>query len=188
MINKLGLAAQVIKDRISAVDVAEAIGLEIKHGRCQCPIHGGHDFNCVLYKGNRGFYCHVCKAGGDVVSFVRQYYSMSFKECISWFNSTFSLGMDIDSPMSPEAVKQAENAQRMRKEMHEFQEWKDRMQFNLFLAADRILQALEEQRDANIPNDPNGPWNRTFVRAVWSIPVARRLVEECMIKSLKEKE
>ena len=69
MTNKLTIAAQTIKDRISALEVGNAIGLEIKHGRCQCPFHGGKDFNCVLYKGNRGWYCHVCKSGGDVLSF-----------------------------------------------------------------------------------------------------------------------
>ena len=48
--NQLTIAAQRIKDTISAQDVGVAMGLEIRHGRCRCPLHGGGDFNCVLYK------------------------------------------------------------------------------------------------------------------------------------------
>ena len=94
--NKLTLAAQTIKDSVSALDTGQAMGLEIRRGRCKCPFHNGKDFNCVLYRGNRGWFCHVCKAGGDVISFAQQYYSMSFKDSIAWFNDTFHLGLDLE--------------------------------------------------------------------------------------------
>ena len=46
--NRLTIAAQTIKDSVSALEAGEAMGLEVRHGRCQCPLHGGQDFNCVL--------------------------------------------------------------------------------------------------------------------------------------------
>lgn len=185
---KLSIAAQTIKDTVSALDVGHAIGLEIRHGRCQCPIHGGHDFNCVLYKGNRGYYCHVCKSGGDVLSFAQQYYNMSFPDCVRWFNDTFGLGMDIDSPISQEAVKRAENAQRQRAKEREFLEWKERMQFDLALTADELVRKLEEQRDANRPTRYSEDWNEAFRTAVELLPEARRFAEDCMIQCIKEKD
>ena len=184
--NKLTMAAQTIKDSVSALDVGHALGLEIRHGRCQCPIHGGTDFNCVLYKGNRGYYCHVCKSGGDIISFVQQYYKMQFPDSIRWFNDTFHLGMDIDSPMSPEAVKQAEFARRKRVCEREFAEWKDRMQFDLALTAEDIVRRLEELRDAHRPRT-YGSWDPEFVRAVGLLPEARRFAEDCMMNCVKEK-
>lgn len=184
--NKLTLAAQTIKDSVSALDAGHALGLEIRHGRCQCPIHGGTDFNCVLYKGNRGYYCHVCKSGGDVISFVQQYYRMQFPDSIRWFNDTFHLGMDIDSPMSPEAVKQAEFAQRKRVREREFREWKERMQFDLALTAEDIVRRLDELRDAHRPKT-YGAWDPEFVRAVGLLPEARRFAEDCMMNCMKEK-
>ena len=187
MANNLSLAAQKIKDSVSALDVGEAIGLEIRRGRCKCPIHGGNDFNCVLYGGDRGYYCHVCKSGGDVIKFVQEYHGTSFKEAVEWFNSTFSLGMDIESPLSPEAVKQAENARKTREEERELREWVERMQFDLMLAGDLILEKLEEQRDANLPKTPDETWNRKFCEAVQLIPVAKRFVQGCMMKCTKEK-
>jgi len=187
-INKLTLAAQRIKDTISALDVGEALGLEIRRGRCRCPIHNGGDFNCVLYKGNRGFYCHTCKAGGDVISLVQQYHGTSFKDTVSWFNSTFSMGMDIDSPLTPDAVKQAENAQRMRKEEREFREWKERMQFDLALTADRIVRILEWQRDRYAPIRPDDTWDMRFCEAVKYLQIARRFAEDCYFDCIEVKD
>lgn len=115
---------------------------------------------------------------------MKEYYGMSFRDTISWFNSTFSLGMDIDSPMSPEAVKQAENARKQREEERAFREWKERMQFDLFLTADEILERLEEQRDKNVPRTPDEPWNAKFCEAVRLIPVAKRFADRCYMKCI----
>ena len=182
----LTLAAETIKENVSALDVGEAVGLEIRRGRCRCPFHGGTDYNCVLYRGDRGFYCHVCKAGGDVIQFVREYYKMSFPDAARWLNNTFRLGMDIDSPMDQNAVKQAENARKTRVEEKERQEWKERTQFELFLAVDRILEMLEEQRDRNVPKTPWERWDPQFCEAVRLIPEVRRFAEDCMMKCMKE--
>ena len=184
--NKLTIAAQVIKDSVSALDVGNALGLEIRRGRCKCPIHNGGDYNCVLYKGNRGYYCHTCKSGGDVRSLVQQYYKMSFPDCVKWFNSTFNLGMDIESPMSPEAVKQAEIAQRRRVREREFREWKDRMGFDLHLTADQIVFMLERIRDDNVPKDPYEAWNRNFRIAIELLPEARQFAEDTMMDCIKQ--
>ena len=185
-VTNLTLAAQTIKDSVSALDVGHAIGLEIRRGRCKCPIHNGGDFNCVLYQGNRGFYCHTCKAGGDVLSLVRQYYHMSFPDSVRWFNATFNLGMDIDSPMSKEAVKQAENAQRKRACEREFAAWKERMRFDLALTADDIVRRLENIRDEKRPRT-YGEWDEDFCRAVELLPEARRFADDCMMNCMEVK-
>lgn len=184
--NNLTIAAQIIKDTISAMDVGNAIGLEIRHGRCQCPFHGGKDFNCVLYRGNRGWYCHVCKAGGDVISFAQQYYNISFKDCVAWFSDTFHMGLDISRDISPEEKKQAEMALQRRKRAIEFQEWKDRMQFNLALTAMDIVDKMEEERDSKRPRT-YGDWDLDFCEAVIALPEARQFAEDCMMDCIKEK-
>ena len=183
----LSFAVQTIKDTVSAQDVGQAIGLEIRHGRCQCPLHGGQDFNCVLYRGNRGFYCHVCKQGGDVIKFAQEYHGTSFKDTVSWFNGTFNLGLELDSPIDPSKQKQAENAIQMRKKAIEFQAWKERMQFNLALTADEIVKRLEEIRDEKRPRT-YGEWDADFCRAVELLPEARRFADDCMMDCMKEKE
>lgn len=183
--NNYTLAVEKIKSSISAQDVGETLGLEIRHGRCQCPIHGGNDFNCVLYKGSRGYYCHVCKSGGDIIKFAQEYHKMSFKDTVSWYNDTFRLGLDLDSKIDPAEARRAEIALKMRKEAHELEAWKDRMRFDLFLLADRILALLEKQRDLNVPKTPDEPWNLKFCEAIRTIPAARRFAEKCLADCIR---
>lgn len=185
--NKLTLAAQTIKDTISAQDVGHAIGLEIRNGRCKCPIHNGGDYNCVLYKGNRGWYCHVCHAGGDVLSFVQQYYKMSFKDSMAWFSATFHMGLDIDGSISPQKKREAEIALLRRKRAIEFQEWKDRTEFDLALTADEIVKRLEDQRDKYRPHRYGEEWNPLFCQAVLLLPEARQFADDCMMYCMKER-
>ena len=186
--NALAIAAQTIKDTISAREVGEAIGLEIRHGRCKCPIHGGTDYNCVLYSGNRGYYCHVCKSGGDVISLVRNYYSeMSYKDCVAWFNDTFHMGLDLESRISPEKRKQAEMALKMRKRANEQKEWVARFRFDLALTADDIVRRLEEIRDEKRPRT-YGEWDEDFCMAVELLPAARQFAEDCMMDCMEVKQ
>ena len=185
--NNLTIAVQTIKDSVSALDVGEALGLEIRRGRCKCPIHGGNDFNCVLYKGDRGYYCHVCKSGGDVLKFAQQYYGSSFKDTVSWFNDTFHLGLNINSPLSEEAVKRAEIAQRKRKEEREYREWLHRTQFDLFLVADKIVSLLEEQRDRYVPKTPDETWHPLFCQAIELLPAARQFAQDCYFDCIEVK-
>ena len=186
MNDRYAIAVQTIKDTISAREVGEAMGLEIRHGRCQCPIHGGKDFNCVLYSGNRGYYCHVCKSGGDILSFAQRYYSFGFKDCIRWYNDTFHLGLDLETKISPAEAERAKNALKRRKNAIELQEWKDRMQFNLALLADDIVRRLEDIRDEKRPRT-YGEWDPAFCTAVILLPEARRFAEDCMMDCMKER-
>lgn len=187
MTDRYAIAAQTIKDNISALDVGEAMGLEIRHGRCQCPIHGGTDFNCVLYRGNRGYYCHVCKSGGDVLSFAQRYYSFGFKDCIRWYNDTFHLGLDLQSSISPEEKRRAEIALKMRKRAIEHEEWTKRMLFNLALTAEDIVRRLENVRDEKRPRT-YGEWDEEFCTAVELLPDARRFADDCMMDCMEVRE
>ena len=186
--DNLSLAAQTIKDTISALDVGNAIGLNVdRHGRCSCPFHNGKDRNMKLFPGNRGFSCFVCHESGDVIKLVRQYYTMTFKDCIAWFNDTFRIGLDLGSTITPEKRRQAEKALQMRKRAIEFQQWKERLQFDLALTADEIVRKLEEQRDRNVPATVGEAWNDLFCEAVELMPEARRFADDCMMYCMKER-
>lgn len=184
--SRLSIAAQTIKDSVSAYDVGQVLGLEIRNGRCKCPIHGGKDYNCVLYKGNRGYYCHVCKAGGDIIGFVQEYHGYSFKEAVAWFDDTFRLGLELGKPIDPEKQRAAEIALQRRKERHELEEWKRRRRFDLMLIADRIVERLEETRDTYRPRT-YGTWDERFYMAVRTLPEAREFLEACEIQCTQDK-
>lgn len=179
--NQLTIAAQRIKDTISAEDVGAALGLEIRHGRCRCPLHGGGDFNCVLYKGNRGFYCHVCKRGGDVIQFVREYHDMSFKDAVAWFNDTFGLGMDVDSPMDPKRLEEAKEAQRKRVEKSRLMELRKDARTNRENTAMGMLVRLEDMMERHAPRTPEDGFSQKFRAASGMIPTVKGMIEEIKI-------
>ena len=185
MRNDLSIAAQTIKDRISSLDVARAMGWEVRHGRCKCPVHGGTDYNCRLYPGDRGYVCWVCKSGGDVIKLIRDSQGMSFKDAVTWFNDTFGLGMDIDSPMSRDALREAQKQQEQRRRERELLEKLERLRFDLYLAADKVLTDLEEMRDETVPVSAYGNWDDLFAFAVKMIPEAKRLAEDALMYNMK---
>ena len=185
--NNLTIAAQTIKDTISAVDVARMLGLEIRHGRCRCPIHGGTDYNCVVYKGSRGYYCHVCKAGGDVISLVRNYYKTNFRDTIEWFNSAFNMGLDSDGQIDRETLRRASEEQERRKKERERKEREEREKFDRWLEADKILEQMEEQRDRNVPKAADEEWNDEFCEAIRVLPGMRRKVQDMYFDCIEVK-
>lgn len=186
--DQLAICADIVKENVSALDAGRALGLEIRHGRCKCPIHGGHDYNCVLYPGNRGYVCHVCKSGGDVIKLVqRSIPDMSFVDALRWFNGTFGLGMDIDSPIDKKRLKQAKNDLKRKAEERAFQERLERIDFDMCLATDTVLARLEQQRDENRPRRYGEEWNDKFVEAVKLIPEVREMVEYFLMKCTKVK-
>lgn len=184
--NKYDIAVDMIKQSVSTIDVANALGWEVRHGRCKCPIHNGDGFNCRLYPGNRGYICWVCKSSGDVISLVRKYFNgMSFRDAVHWFDSTFHLGLDIDGKIDPQKQREAEIALLRRKRAIEFEAWKERMAFDMSLTADDVVRKLEEIRDAHRPRT-YGPWDEAFCMAVRLLPEARRFAEDSMMDCTKK--
>jgi len=180
----LSVYADMIKESISARDVGKALGLEIRHGRCKCPVHGGHDFNCVLYAGSRGFYCHVCKTGGDVIKLVQQSMNgMQFPDVIRWFNSTFNLGMNIDSSEDETRLKSAKKRLKRKAEQHAFLDRIEKLDFDMLLAIQTALERMEQQRDDNRPRRYSEEWNKAFCNAVEVIPELQEALTHFTIES-----
>ena len=186
--NKYQIAADTIKQSVSALDVASVLGWEVKHGRCKCPIHNGDGMNCRLYPGDRGYICWVCHSAGDVISLVRNYYSdLSYTQCLKWFSSTFHLDLGLDSPIDPAKEEAAKKAILMRKRRIEFEEWKKRIRFDLALTADEIVRRLENERDMKRPKT-YGEWDPDFCAAVVALPEARQFYEDMMMECTEVKE
>jgi hypothetical protein len=54
--------------------------------RGRCPIHDGDSLYSVALDEDKGvFYCHVCHASGDKISFIQQVYRCHFKEALAFY-------------------------------------------------------------------------------------------------------
>lgn len=109
-----------IKDALTMEEVARHYGFEIQRGGfISCPFHGGdHTPSLKIYPGNRGWYCHGCHKGGDVISFVRELYSLDFKQAVIRIDNDFGLGLTgvVSSP------GKSEELERRRRELEEKKE------------------------------------------------------------------
>ena len=180
--DELAVFVDTIKESVSALDVGKALGLDIKRNRCKCPIHGGHDYNCVLMNDSRGYYCHVCHAHGDCISLVEEVLTGgkqkgTFIQAIKWINDAFNLGMKIDSHEDKEALKRARKRLKRKADARAFRQRIEKLDFDIYLAAEAALMRLEKQRDDNRPTRYSEDWNPKFCEAVEMIPIVRAYVE-----------
>lgn len=110
--------AEVIRESVSAIDVAQALGLRVDmHHRCPCPFHGGEHNNLRLYDGSRGYYCFVCHAWGSCIDLVKEVNGCGFMDAARWINDTFGLGLNLDERSMRNRTRKAQRvAGRMRKD------------------------------------------------------------------------
>ena len=175
--------ADMVKENVSALDVGHALGLDIRKGRCKCPIHNGSDYNCSLSKTKPFYHCFVCGAKGDVIGLVRAIMDMPFPDAIRWFNSTFNLGMDIDSSKDEKRLKKAKNALKRKAEQRRFSEHIEKLDYDLYLAVCTAYNRLEKQRDVNRPKRYSEDWNQPFAEAVELLPELKKYMEYFAIQS-----
>lgn len=172
-----------IRDMVSAREAAPALGIRVnRYGRCQCPIHHGQDYNMVLYADNRGWYCHRCKTGGDVIRLVERCNQCSFPDAVEWLNSAFKLGLDLGRQDNPEDRKNAEIAKKQRQIERELkQAIKDEL-FETYLNAGDLVMNLERDKEAYRPSRTDEDWDERFVAALRLLPEAKELAVEASLE------
>ena len=111
--------ADIIRNSVSALDAGHALGIHTDYkGRCKCFIHGGEHMNMKLYDENRGYYCFVCHAYGNVIDLVKNYTHCSFMDAIEWLNESFNIGITI-RPKDDPYERRRRAIQRMRQKEKE---------------------------------------------------------------------
>lgn len=68
----------------------------------------------------------------------------------------------------------------------EMRQFKERMSFDLYLLADKILERIEDQIHDHAPKTQDEPWSKEFCEAVRLLPEARQFREECLMNCTKE--
>ena len=168
---RLTLMTDTIRSTVSAYQAAEALGLRPdRHGRCACPVHHGKDRNCKLWKDDRGFYCYVCKKGGDVIRLVEVVNQCCFSEAVAWLNSAFQLGLDLDSADDKKASERALRAK----------EWR-----SFCRDVGQYGNNLERDKEAYRPTKWNEEWDPRFVAALRNLPEAREMAVEASMTVIK---
>lgn len=179
----LATITDTIRQSVSARDAAQALGIRVnRHGRCQCPIHNGTDYNMRLYPGDGGYHCFVCGASGDVIHLVENVQQCSFPSAIEWLNSAFHLGLPLDRPLDKNAAEAARRAKERKQTEREQKQAIERMEFDLYVLCGRFLDELEADKERYRPRTANEVWDARFVTAVKLIPEVETVAEELALR------
>ena len=179
MTGRYGAAVEEVRNSVSALMAAEALGLEPdRHGRCRCPFHNGNDRNLKLYGDDRGYYCFVCHTHGDVFSLVQGATGEGFTNALRWLCETFGIRMGNDTAFDAEAAQRAAQAQERRKAEREHRKEMQRVAYDMYLSAGDLLREMEKQRDEHAPKTPDEKWDPKFAEAVEAIPEILGMAEE----------
>lgn len=113
---------------VTCEDLARAEGLEIRHGRIQCPLHGGHNFNFKLGGTSGRGYCFKCGRYADSVSLAAALWHVSQREAAEELNVRFNLGLAPATVTAAErerreAARQRERDLRQREHEQDMREW-----------------------------------------------------------------
>lgn len=179
---------ETVRDMVSALEAGKALGLSPdRYGRCACPVHHGTDRNCKLWKDNLGWYCYVCKTGGDVIRLVERVNQCSFPDAVEWLNSAFQLGLPLDGQDSPERRKDAEIAKKRRQIERELRKAVRDEVFETYLNAGDLVGRMELDMDTYRPVRWDEEWDERFVAALRYLPEARELAADAGMATIGAK-
>jgi len=177
-------AARMVKQSVSALEAAKALGLDPdRYGRCRCPIHGGKDRNLKVFGGTRGYYCFVCHSGGDILDLVGNVNRCGLKEAVAWADGVFHLGLENDDRAAIEAARRASD--RRKRE----QERRDRMlerDFRLWLDAQEVSKEIDQAYEQHRPKKPGDPITEAFQRAAFAREDMREIEAELSDRVMKK--
>lgn len=90
--------AQDIKSRIALSDVFDKYGIQKQAtgARYLCPFHADSRPSMTIKYEN--FNCWACGAKGDAITFVRDYFNLTFGEALQKLNDDFALGLAPTGP------------------------------------------------------------------------------------------
>lgn len=105
-----------ITSRVFMPDIYDRYGFTPNRaGFICCPFHEEKTPSLGAYAQNRRWKCFGCGAGGSVIDFVMQLFSLNFREAVMRINMDFGLGLQIgERPNYRERLRQVELAREAR--------------------------------------------------------------------------
>ena len=182
--------ASEIQSRLTTKDVFLHYGFEPdRNGNICCPLHTEKTPSLKIYDGDRGWACFGCHKGGDLISFVREYFGLTFTDAISKINTDFSLGLPIGERIS---LRKRREMERHQKELQEERSLEQRERERLeceYWAAFDLWKKYDTNKRECAPKSPSESVNPLYSEAVKNIDYASYLLDsaEMRLKNYADK-
>ena len=83
---------ELIRRSVTMPELAGKYGYSVtRSGYIKCPFHADHSPSMKVYNGDRGYYCFVCNAGGDVIDFVQRHDNLEFEPAVRHIAEMFNI-------------------------------------------------------------------------------------------------
>lgn len=171
--------AEQIKQSVTMRQVCNIYGIEVNRaGFACCPFHNEKTPSMKIYDGSRGYFCFGCKKSGDVISFVKEYFNLTFPASIDKLNSDFHLGLPIGEKLTPAEEEKAkkETGKRTRSRIADRIEHK-RLQERYNTALDKFAE-LDKKRIVGEANAKQGIITDDFAESLREIETAKYELQE----------
>lgn len=152
-----------IKRMLSLSKVVEAYtGQELIRNKMRCPFHNEKTASFTVYE-NGSYYCFGCGASGDVFTFVKKFFGITFPQAIVRLNNDFGLGLNLSGGFDraehlkaqSELVKQRQKQAEERRRLDEAY-WQ---QFERVVHCEKVLDEFK-------PQTPDDVWPPFFCDAL----------------------
>lgn len=118
-------AIQMVKDQVTMQSLCQHLNIPVsRSGFACCPFHQGDKNGSlkVYTDPARGWHCFGCGEGGDVITFARKWYSLSFQATVERLASEFGI------PIPTRRLTQTEKDENDRKRRdRERERWREQM-------------------------------------------------------------
>ena len=162
--------AEEIKSRVTPKQLFSHYGFPPdRSGFVKCPLHGERTASLKVYDDGRGWCCHGCHKGGDVINFVREYFGLDFRDACTKINEDFRLGLPIGQKMSLRQMRNIQSEENRRKLAHE--SWKDEHE-RLRLEYESLFAEwirLDTNKSEYAPHSPADGFHPLFVESLQKI-------------------
>ena len=167
-------AVQTIKDRLTMSEVLLHYGYQPnKAGFVCCAFHREKTASMKVYE--KSFHCFGCGANGDVISFVKDLFSLSFPDTLKKIDLDFNLNIygahTFEELRQSKRKQQAIQAERERKEREKQQAYAE------YWAVFDEWKRLDDNKLKYAPNTPDEEWHPLFVEALQKIAYQEYLLE-----------
>lgn len=122
------------------IQTIEQAGIELKKNKSLCPFHSERTPSFVVNPQRQTFHCWGCGEHGDVITFVRKFYNLSFRDACKYLH--------LNQP-----IRINSEQQKRRSLVKAFREWEKSLKKELtdyyrdFHAITRDLKTMDEAED-----------------------------------------
>lgn len=171
-------AVQTIKETLNTREVFEYYGfIPDRRGCVNCFKHSEKTPSLKIYDGKEGYYCFGCGASGDVITFVKEYFNLSFQEALRKLDNDFNLNIYGDHTF--EELRQSHYKEKMLKAKKEREEREKQKENNDYWEAFDEYKRLDDNFNKYKPKSQQEELHPLFVEALQKLE-HQKFVLECL--------